>query len=224
MQNFHVSAKRDQQPAAGKAFRISPAIHLNTGDLVGAFVDLPMAFDDRPSFDLVEKQPNAAEWIADKLGQLCRVAVAEDIRERPLVLPMPAAALSQADVVGRCLDAMNGARLCPQEVCFEINDAAIASSPLDISTVFRNFRQRGFRVAVDARRSCTADIRGSTWLMVDTLRIQFEDGNIPDEVVGIVDHAQAAGVAIVVEGAYWRDGDYLASLGIEYGLHPRADA
>ena len=224
MQNFHVSAKTGQQSAKGHSFRFHPAVHLNTGDLVGAFVDLPFAFDDRPVFNLAEKRPSVASWMADVLSGLCHAAVSEDLRERPLILPMPAAALSTANVVSKCADVMAGSRLCPQEICFEVTDATLTACPSDVATIFRNFRQRGFRIAVDAGRSSAANLKASTWLMVDTLRIGTDNGDIGDDLLNLVDTASAAGVAIIVEDAYWRDGEYLASLGIEYGLNPRVDA
>ncbi|MEO1407549.1 MAG: hypothetical protein AAFV54_13820 [Pseudomonadota bacterium] len=191
---------------------------------MGAFVDLPFSFEDRPNFNLLETQPSVVEWIADLVSDLCRSAVTEGMHERPIVLPIPAASLGRANLVAACMDAVMGSRLCPQEICFELTDAALAASPCDVTTFFRNFRQRGFRIAVDARSSWQADLRASTWLLVDTLRVGFDDGEPSSDLMATVDLASSAGVAIIAERAHWRDGEYLASLGIEYGLHPLADA
>jgi len=39
-------------------------------------------------------------------------------------------------------------------------------------------------------------------------------------IAGAVD----AGVSIIADKPKWRDGDYLANMGIEYGVQPRTDA
>ncbi|MEO0883571.1 MAG: EAL domain-containing protein [Pseudomonadota bacterium] len=224
MQNSHVYAKRDQASRRSDHVRFHPAVHLNTGDLVGAFVDIPLAYDDRPIFNLGGQQPSVADWMSGTVAELCRVAVGTEMRERPLILPIPAASLCHADTVNACADVLAGSRLCPQEICFEVTDAALVASPLDITALFRSFRQRGFRIAIDARTSWQADLRASTWLMVDTLRVSLNTCDDDDELMALIEVARSAGVAIIAEGALWRDGEYLASLGIEYALHPRSDA
>lgn len=224
MRDFQVSTKRNQAPRCLQSVRFHPAVHLNTGDLVGAFAETPFAFEDRPRFGMTMSKPIIADWVSNALMELCRTVTAEDIRERPIIMSLPAAALGDRDVVSACVDVMAGSRLCPQEICFEITDAALVASSCDVTGYFRSFRQRGFRIAIDARTSWQCEIPTSTWLMVDTLRVRFDRNEMSVELAARLDIARAAGVAIVAEKARWRDGEQLSEMGIEYALHPRADA
>ena len=224
MQRSHVSAKANQSPVAIGRQRIHPAVHLQTGDLVGAFVELDMAFDDRPVFSEIAPPPSAARWVTDRLRELRSILTAQNVQERPVILPLPAMALNDPDLPSKCADTLAGTRLCAQEFSFEFTDAAFATCQRDVASTLRAFRQRGFRVSIDARLSCTAELAASNWLMIDTLRIPALSDATDEALLDRVETARTAGVAIVAERPYWRDGDALADLGIEYGLHPRADA
>ena len=65
---------------------------------------------------------------------------------------------------------------------------------------------------------------GHTWLMIDTLRINANEVDLYEDLEDLVEMARAAGVAIVAQKPYWRDGEYLDSIGIQYGLMPKTDA
>lgn len=224
MQNFHVTAKKDQALQKRHQVRFQPAVHLTTGDLVGAFVETSLAFDDRPIFKFSENQPSISDWISGLLAELCREATVMEMHERPMVVPVPSASLYHPEIVGACADVMLGSRLCAQEFCFEFTDAALVANQSDINYLFRSYRQRGFRVAIDARNSWQAELNASTWLLVDTLRICLDSCEGEDSLWSMIEVARSAGVAIIAERALWRDADHLAEIGIEYGLKPRADA
>ena len=60
--------------------------------------------------------------------------------------------------------------------------------------------------------------------MVDSLRISGDHIELDQALDDMVANATEAGVSIVVDKPKWRDGDYLAKMGIEYGVQPRLDA
>ena len=60
--------------------------------------------------------------------------------------------------------------------------------------------------------------------MVDTLRIRAKDIDTNPDLEDLIETAASAGVAIVAEQPYWRDGDYLARMGVDYGINPRTDS
>lgn len=225
MHSFHISAKTDQATLANlPSIRFRPSVHLLSGDLVGAYVDLRCKFEDRPSFHLHETSSRISDWVADTLKSVCKLATEDNMVERPIVLPLPAASFGNTDIVTTCSNVMANSRLCPQEFCFELTDSALVEDPKHITAFFRSFRQRGFRIGVDARKSWQANIAPSTWLMVDTLRVTLPTDHVDVDLVNQIEAARAAGVAVVAEKVLWRDGERLADLGIEYALDPRTDA
>ncbi len=208
--------------------RAKPAIHLCTGDMVGAFIEVAIDFDDRP-MSLAQPRSNAssvkpAQWLADRIGDVASLCEITAMTERPIILPIPVACLTDSTTLDACIHAVAQTKLCHQELSLEITDSAFATHDLSARKLIQEFRQRGFRVSIDARKSWTASLSADCWLMIDTLRLRAE--HIADEVdlMHRVELAAHAGVAIVAEHPKWRDGEDLAALGIDYGLSPKADA
>lgn len=144
--------------------------------------------------------------------------------ERPLVLPVPASALSDPDMLDACNHAAAQTRLCNQEISFELTDAAITARPENARIFMHTFRRKGFRVSIDARKSWQSNLPAHDWLLIDTLRLHATSLESEPSLESYIGAASQAGVAIVAQAPYWRDGEYLASLGIDYGLSPRTDA
>lgn len=208
--------------------RVTPAIHLCSGDLVGAFIEHAVGFDDTPSFSLRSTpdsdRPSPAKWVGTKIVELATYCDVTGNTERPLILPIPSAAMLDPDTIEEAIAAAAQTRLCHQEISFELTDAALTAAPTAGENFIRACRKRGFRVSIDARISHSATVSPTTWLMIDTLRLKMSDLETEPSLDDKVEIAASAGVAIVAQQPLWRDGDYLARLGIDYGLSPRTDA
>lgn len=207
--------------------RLRPAIHLRSGDTVGAFTECPRGYDERPVFTsgLKPTKPAlASEWVANQIAALGALCTLTDCMDRPLILPVPAAAITDPNMVDACVTAAAQTRLCNQELSFEFTDADLSRLGDGLPNFIRIFRQRGFRVSIDARKSWVLDLSAPGWLMIDTMRVRSTDIDDDCDLDEQIETARSAGVAIIAERALWRDGEYLASRGIDYALMPRADA
>jgi len=207
--------------------RIKPSMHLCSGDAVGAFAEHASAFDERPKFTHAahtSEQASPAAWIARSISDLAVICDTLSYNERPIVLPIPACALSQPGLIEACNQAVAQTRFANQEISFEITDAVATTTGVLLQNIITNFRRNGFRVSIDARKSWSARLPATCWLMIDTLRVHPHHIDTEADLEDMIDIARTAGVAIVAQKPHWRDGDYLASLGIDYGLSPRADA
>ena len=85
-------------------------------------------------------------------------------------------------------------------------------------------RRHGFRVAIDMRKSWQTPLNDSLRLLIDTIRVDARTLDANPGLLDIIEVADASGVLIVAENAHWRDGEYLANLGIHAATHPKADA
>lgn len=227
MQHFAHTAEGSSTSTLARRVRTRPAIHLCSGDLVGAFAEFATHFDEGPLF-LSQHSKNRdcdpKQWLAERISDVACLAEVTNTSERPIVLPMPASCLTDTQTVDTCVHAVAQTRLCHQELSFEITDSAFATHALSARKLIQSFRQRGFRVSIDIRKSWIAHLSSDCWLMIDTLRLNANDIWNQPALIKRLEIAASAGVAIVAEKPKWRDGDELAALGIEYGLSLRADA
>lgn len=227
MQRFERAHKLEISARRANPLRVNPAVHLCSGDTVGAFVEYAEMFEDRPVFAArmaKAASPSAIDWVADRISDLAIYCETTCTTERPLILPVPGICLTETGMIESCVHAAAQTRLCHQELSFEITDTALATSAHKMRPLLQAFRQRGFRVSIDSRRSWSAEISGECWLMIDTLRVRADDIGQDQDLDRRIETAATAGVAIVAEHARWRDGDLLSDRGIDYGLFPRADA
>lgn len=227
MRHTSESALPTQSKSRTASIRLTSAIHLCSGDTVGAFVEHARGFDDKPSFirkGLRAAETDATRWVADKIRDIAVLCETLCFADRPLILPIPACALTDAHLLDAVTKSISQTRLCHQEISFELPDAALATAGQHVYDFISTFRKNGFRVSIDARKSWISEFSGHTWLMIDTLRINAAEIDVDSDLEIMIETARSAGVAIVAEKPFWRDGDYLASIGIDYGLKPRADA
>ena len=228
MQRVACNKAEAAKPETSPQLRVHPAIHLCSGDMVGAFAEHATAFDDTPRFSLgqvdLSSQTTPAKWLAEKILDLASYCDLTGITERPIIMPVPAAVLNDTGHVEAAVLAMAQTRLCHQEISFELTDAAITNSTDQAESFIRNCRKRGFRVSIDARTSQSMSLKPGMWLMIDSLRINADSICQEDALDEQIEIASQAGVAIIAQSPLWRECDYLASLGIDYGLKPRTDA
>ncbi len=210
--------------------RFAPVVHLQTGETVILLAETEKRFEERAVFGRVAPAAEGggatsspAAWLAEHIKAIALDAH-NHTTERPIIVSAPLAALIHPDTAMACDAAIGRTRLCPQEICIEIADAALALPTPEVQTGIEGLRRCGFRVSLDATRSWQSPLSNSLRLLLDSLRIDARCLENEPELEDRVEAAAAAGMTIIAENAPWRDGDYLASLGIDYALRPRADA
>lgn len=216
------------QPSTKVRTRFVPVVHLVTGEAVTLFAETEKRFEERAVFGraapAAERSVPASpsQWLA---GQVERIAHEAHSRttERPVIVPAPLAALVDPDTALACDAAIRRTRLCPQEICIEIKDAALALPSKDTQAGIEALRRNGFRVSLDSTRSWQASLSTAFRLLLDSIRIDASLLEFEPELEKRIDAASACGMTVIAEKANWRDGDFLAAMGIEYGIRPRAD-
>lgn len=211
--------------------RLTPIVHLQTGETVTLIAETDKRFEERAVFgraaldaeraDAASQTP--AAWLASLVERVARQAHVSTT-ERPIIVSTPLAALVHPDTATACDAAIKRTHLCPQEICLEICDAALSLPSTQTQAGIEALRRCGFRVSIDSTRSWQTAMSTSLRLLLDNIRIDARRLEAEAELEDRVEAASAAGMAVIAEHAPWRDGDYLASLGIEYALRPRVDA
>lgn len=227
MQQSSLKHKAPTPRASAHQLRLHPSVHLCRGETVGAFVESMFRLDDGPRFGPASGTTTAEDLQTRLVSQLQQLAAYCDATEtdlRPLILPVPVCILEMPALIESCIDMIAHTKLCPQELSFEFTDAELVRNTGFDFNLFRSLRMRGLRVGIDARTSWRATLQPMSWLMVDTLRVTTEQIGLDQALDDMVASAVDAGVSIVADKPRWRDGDYLARAGIEYGVQPYADA
>ncbi len=213
------------------AIRFAPVVHLQTGETVTLLAETEKRFEERavfgPAASAAERSAGAfhspAAWLALHVEAVANDAH-ERTTERPVIISAPVAALIHPDTATACDAAIRRTRLCPQEICIEVTDAALALPTGDIQSGIEALRRCGFRVSLDATRSWQAPLSTALRLLLDNLRVDARHLEAEPELADRIEAASACGMSIIVENAPWRDGEYLASIGIDYAVRPRTDA
>lgn len=227
MQRQKLTPHSPHQGQTTPHLRAHNCVHLCSGDTVGAVIEYAQNFEDTPvSFTSgnTQTQTRPSDWVGEKILDAAVMCETIEYTERPLVMPVPAMVLNDPLILDACIRATAQTRLCNQEISLELTDAAITLYREEAHALCHALRRKGFRVSVDARKSWAGDLPGTDWLMVDTLRIRAEDIDTNPDIEDLIETAASAGVAIIAERPYWRDGDYLARMGVNYGINPRTDS
>ena len=216
--------------AASVRNRLLPVMHLETGEAVLLFAETEKRFEERAVFGPAtfaaegSEVASPAQWIAEHVE-----AVAHDAHnrttERPVIVELPLVALIHPDTAMACDAAIARTRLCPQEICLDVQDAALAlPAARSAKEGIEALRRCGFRVSINATRSWQAPLDHSLRLLLDSLRVDAR--KIEDDVAlqDRIEAAACAGMLVIAENAHWRDSYFLNELGIEYGFRMRADS
>lgn len=220
------SAQPSIIPGEGE-LRLSPVIHLLTGDIVNQVAETQFAFDDRVSFgagSLFVNRISPALWLAHQVESVARLAnETPQATARPIIVEAPIAALMHPDSPIACEAAAARSRICPQEICIEVGDATLSQSKSDILKSIEALRRRGFRVGVNATRSWCTPLDTHLRLLLDSVRIDALKVWSEADLLNRIEAASACGMAVIAENARYRDGEKLASVGIELARAPRVD-
>lgn len=202
-------------------------------DLEGGHAAFPLTRVD----PLYEEQPGAfsfngrppsvvapSEWLVLAIRRLANAVREQKLDARPIHLPTPAAILLDPNAVSLALATVNDEGFCAQEFMLEIQDASLAASDKDSLDNFDAFRRAGFRIALDARKSCVTAFSARIRPAIERLRVTSTD-LLDNETVQLrADIVGCLGGEIIVERANWREADMLRNYGATHALKLLSDA
>lgn len=210
--------------------RLLPVMHLETGDAVLLFADAEKRFDERAVFGPVlgaaecSDPASPAEWMADRVEEIASDAHYRTT-ERPVIVPLPLPALIHDDTAVACDAAIARTRLCPQEICFEVDNAALALPSATLAQDrIEKLRRCGFRVSLNATRSWDAPLDHSLRVLVDSLHVDARKIDTEATLQDRIETAASSGMLVIAENAYWRDTHFLGEIGVEFGFRMKSDA
>lgn len=222
----HTSFTRSTAPAP--KLRFVPIMHLESGDAVATLAEAPIDFTETASFGpasiLNAARTNPAKWLAEQIEDIAAAAKLLDIYDRPIIVPAPISTFAHSGTAAACEVAVQRSKLCPQEICLEFLDGALAASTQDSANRVRTLRRRGFRVSIDARKAWNTPLSTALSLSIDTYRVDARHLASDAALQEQCENASAAGISVVAEYARWRDAEWLSDFGIDYALRPKADA
>jgi len=217
-------------PAATDRNRLLPVMHLETGEAVLLFAETEKRFEERAVFGRTALAAESSEAVSPAQWMAGHVeAVAHDAHsrttERPVIVELPLVALIDPDTAIACDAAIARTRLCPQEICLEIQDAALAlPAARNAQEGIEALRKCGFRVSLNATRSWQCSLSHTMRILLDSLRVDARKIEGDEDLQDRIESAASAGMLVIAEHANWRDSYYLGELGVEYGFRMRADA
>jgi hypothetical protein len=209
------------------AFRFHNVVHLLSGDSLGQVCESSKEFEERVAFGpqtMPNEVANPAKWLAEQLTRIASATHGQSVNQRPILVPAPIVSLAHTNTAVVCDAAIRRTSLCQQEICLEFADAAFAGTSTDYVNRLGLLRRHGFRVAIDMRRSWQTALDDSLRLLIDTIRVDARALDANQDLLGLVEVADASGVLIIAENAHWRDGEYLARIGVHAATFPRSDA
>jgi len=210
--------------------RLLPVMHLESADAVLLFAEAEKRFEERAVFGRValaaerSEAASPAQWMAERVEDVAHDAHYRTT-ERPVIMSIPMAALIHPDTAVACDAAVSRTRLCPQEICLEVDDAALAT-PSNQSAMegIEALRRCGFRVSLNASRSWQAPLCYSLRVLLDSMRVDARKIEGDEDLLDRIDAAACSGMLVIAEHAYWRDTDFLNEVGVEYGFRMKTDA
>lgn len=217
-------------PTAAARNRLLPVMHLETGEAVLLFAETEKRFEERAVFGRTASAAESSEAVSPAQWMAGHIeAVAHDAHsrttERPVIVELPLVALIDPDTAVACDAAIARTRLCPQEVCLEIQDAALAlPAARNAQERIEALRKCGFRVSLNATRSWQCPLNQSMRILLDSLRVDARKIEGDEDLQDRIEAAANSGMLVIAEHANWRDSYYLGELGVEYGFRMRADA
>jgi EAL domain-containing protein (putative c-di-GMP-specific phosphodiesterase class I) len=219
----------DAAGVAASRNRLLPIMHLETGEAVLLFAETEKRFEERAVFGRMRPAAECsgavspAQWMADHIESVATDAHNRST-ERPVIVELPLSALIDPDLAVACDAAIARTRLCPQEICFDVQDAALAL-PAGVSAKagIQALRRCGFRVSLNATRSWQCPLSHDLRMLLDSLRVDARKIEGEEELQDRIEAAAASGMLVIAENAHWRDSYYLNELGVDYGLRMRAD-
>ncbi len=206
--------------------RFKPIVRMADGAAFGMHCDTDIAFEDtfQPRHLSDAAVPSAAAWLGDLIERAGRLAQDTATTLRPISITAPMAALSDPDAPMAAEAGVKRANLLCQEFRIEFIDASIvALEDLALDRI-DNFRRRGFRVGLDARKSWRTPMGARARMAFEAIRLDPAYMGALEVPPSRLEVSSADGIALIAENVRWRDAEKLAQQGIHFAAAPKADS
>jgi hypothetical protein len=206
--------------------RFKPIVRMADGAAFGMHCDTDIAFEDtfQPRHLSDAALPSAAAWLGDLIERTGRLAQDTATTLRPISITAPMAALSDPDAPMAAEAGVKRANLLCQEFRIDFIDASVvALEDLALDRI-DNFRRRGFRVGLDARKSWRTPMGARARMAFEAIRLDPAYMGALEVPPSRLEVSSADGIALIAENVRWRDAEKLAQQGIHFAAAPKADS
>ena len=187
----------------------------------------PLFEEQAVSFGRSVRPMNATgptDWLVQAIAKLTSDIQSLNMTLRPVHLPMPVSIFTDGNAAEIAQLAVTEAGFCCQEFIVEIQDASLASGESDVFDRLDAFRRKGFRIALDARKSAATPFSSRIRGVIERLRVNATDLIIDDMLQLRADMVTCIGGDVIVDRAGWRQADELRQLGATHALKLLTDA
>lgn len=226
--SFPVTSEKTGHDTQQIRSRFETCLRLDDGHAAFPLTRIDPLFEEQAvSFGRSARPMNAAspaDWLARAIRRLAEAAQEMELTFRPIHVPMPVAIFTDERGADIAAKEANEAGFCTQEFMLEIQDASLASGePLAFDRL-DTYRQKGFRIALDARRSAATPFSSRIRSAIERLRVNAND-LIHDEMLQLrADIVSCIGGEVIVDRANWRQAEELQRCGASHALKLLSDA
>jgi hypothetical protein len=206
--------------------RFRPIVRLADGAAFGMHAETDINFEEtfRHRHLSDAALPTAAAWLGELVERAGRLAQDTATTLRPISIACPMAALSDPDAPMAAEAGVKRASLLTQEFRLDFCDASVvALEDLALDRI-DNFRRKGFRVGLDARKSWRTPMGARTRMTFEAVRLDPSHMEAMDIPMMRLEVSSSDGVALIAENVRWRDAEKLAELGVHFAMAPKADS
>lgn len=203
---------------------------LNLTDGMPAFpvsrVD-PLFEEQAVSFGVVANTPasaTASAWLFEAIQRLAISASELELAYRPIHVPVPMAIFGDRRAADRAAQAAMSVGFCTQEFILEFQDATLANGEKETFDALDEFRRKGFRIGLDARKSAMTPFSTRIRSAIERLRLTAAD-LVYDEMLQLrADIVCCIGGEVILDRATWQQTEELMRLGATHSLRLVTDA
>lgn len=226
--SFPTITENTGHPASQIRSRFETCQNLSTGEADFPLTSVNPFYDDLSVSFGRSVRPrawaSASDWTCDALKKLARIVSEEEVSIRPVHLPLPLGILNEANIAERMSIVCLETGFCPQEFMLEFQDATLASGQSETFDRLDEFRMKGFRIALDARRSACTPFSKRLRGAIERLRVNAQD-LMHDEMLQLrADIVSCIGGEVILDRANWRDVDQLTRYGASHAIKLISDA
>ncbi len=226
--SFSVHAESAGRETQGLHSRFETCLALEDGREAFPLTRVDPLFEDQPvSFGRVQRPISTdapADWMVGAIERLANAAQELELKTRPIHVPMPIAILQDDQAPIRALKTAERAGFCSQEFMLEIQDASLASGDARAFDCLDDFRRKGFRIALDARKSAATPFSSRIRSAIERLRTTATDLMFDEMLQLRADIVSCIGGEVIVERANWRHAEELQRLGASHAMKLMTDA
>lgn len=226
--SFSINPEHSGTQATDMRSRFETCLRLDDGHAAFPVTRIDPLFEDQPvSFGRVAQTMTAAtpgDWLVKAIRRLANAATELEMAARPIHVPMPIAIFTDDRAASLAANAASEKGFCTQEFMLEVQDASLASGESEAFDCLDAFRSKGFRIALDARKSAVTPFSSRIRSAIERLRVNAEELMFDEMLQLRADIVACIGGEVIVDRANWQHAEELQRYGASHALKLIADA